>query len=93
MTGGDRRPQPVKGSAHPRRLEQPCALVHATAATAAAAAAAAAAATGAAATGAAAAAATKYFFVAGPSGWKAAARSPLGASLRLLGQPARELML
>ena len=27
MTRGDRRPQPVKGSAHPRRLEQPCALV------------------------------------------------------------------
>ena len=87
MLDGDLRPQPVKGSAHPRRLEQPRALQPASAsanvtATATAAAAATAVVGG-----------SGVSAAAGPRGWETAGRRLLGASLRLLGQTARELML
>ena len=86
---GDRCPQPVKGSAHPRRIEQPRALLPTTA-------------TATATdtdtdtdtdTAAAAVGGSGTSVAAGPSSWKTAARRPLGASLRLLGQTAREHML
>ena len=90
---GDRCPQPVKGSAHPRRIEQPRALLPTTATATATATATDTDTDTDTDTAAAAVGGSGTSVAASPSSWKTAARRPLGASLRLLGQTAREHML